>query len=312
MDQQTAAPAPQAPTGPYTADLIARFNHWTHFPTTVEKENRDHAAHMAEVRGATQAQLQRHGVQGMPERVEQALARYEKAVIDSYHRRVRAREMAPPVTVVGGSNYHKHARPEKAHKHEALGWAKVELARSAIRRAVQGFAPSATIKSSDEDAVEALESRIAVLEAAQVDRVALNKAWRKGGEAGLVAAGLTPEKAAQVARRIADDYSWCKAPHPAYELSNANANIRRLKARLEQVKRAHQTPTTSREAAGGVRVEDDPQANRVRLHFPGKPDPETRTQLKRAGFRWAPSVGAWQAYRNWRSQDFIATHYPST
>ncbi len=41
-----------------------------------------------------------------------------------------------------------------------------------------------------------------------------------------------------------------------------------------------------------VRFEDQAE------YFTGKPDAAIRTELKSNGFRWAPSIGAWQAYRN--------------
>ena len=34
--------------------------------------------------------------------------------------------------------------------------------------------------------------------------------------------------------------------------------------------------------------------NRLQVFFDGKPDADTRAELKSNGFRWAPSVGAWQ------------------
>lgn len=44
----------------------------------------------------------------------------------------------------------------------------------------------------------------------------------------------------------------------------------------------------------GWRIVEDFDENRIRLFFDAKPDAEVRTSLKRHGFRWARSVGAWQ------------------
>lgn len=50
-------------------------------------------------------------------------------------------------------------------------------------------------------------------------------------------------------------------------------------------------------------------ANRLRIYYPDKPDAETRTRLKRAGFRWAPSVGAWQNYLNRQAENFVTSEF---
>lgn len=40
------------------------------------------------------------------------------------------------------------------------------------------------------------------------------------------------------------------------------------------------------------------EENRVQILFDGKPDANIRSELKHAGFRWAPSQGAWQRMLN--------------
>ena len=52
-----------------------------------------------------------------------------------------------------------------------------------------------------------------------------------------------------------------------------------------------------RHTVGNLEVERDPDDNRIRIEFPGKPASETRSLLKRWGFRWSPSNTAWQ--RQW-------------
>ena len=75
-----------------------------------------------------------------------------------------------------------------------------------------------------------------------------------------------------------------------------------MKEKLASISKAKETEET--EVRGyGVTVNDCPADNRVRLFFDGKPDAEIRSRLKSTGFRWAPSIGAWQAYRNNRSME---------
>jgi hypothetical protein len=82
-----------------------------------------------------------------------------------------------------------------------------------------------------------------------------------------------------------------------FELTNNSANIRRMKQRLVGIAQNKAAPAV--EADGeNARFEDCPAENRVRLFFPGKPAAEVRQRLKSAGFRWAPTLGCWQAYRH--------------
>ena len=86
--------------------------------------------------------------------------------------------------------------------------------------------------------------------------------------------------------------SWRSAPKPfeSYQLTNNNAEIRRVKARIEELsKRAEQT-FSGWEFDGG-HVEMNLEDNRLQVFFDGKPDADTRTELKSSGFRWASQRG---------------------
>ncbi|MGN6105430.1 MAG: hypothetical protein ACTHU0_10025 [Kofleriaceae bacterium] len=159
------------------------------------------------------------------------------------------------------------------------------------------------IASGDADALERLEAKISEVEARQKRYKAANAAIRKHAKAGpevqiaaLVDLGFSPALAGELLKPDA----LGRVGFANYELTNSNANIRRMKERLAQLAEAKATPAS--EVAGEhARLEDNPADNRVRLYYPGKPPTEVRERLKRAGFRWAPSLGCWQAYRNHNS-----------
>ena len=46
------------------------------------------------------------------------------------------------------------------------------------------------------------------------------------------------------------------------------------------------------------KVVENTEIMRLQIIFDGKPDPEVRTVLKKNGFKWAPSQGAWQRLLN--------------
>ena len=48
----------------------------------------------------------------------------------------------------------------------------------------------------------------------------------------------------------------------------------------------------------GVKIVENLEINRLQIFFPGKPSAEMRDKLKRGGFRWAPTEGAWQRQLN--------------
>lgn len=77
---------------------------------------------------------------------------------------------------------------------------------------------------------------------------------------------------------------------PAWRLSNNNAEIRRLRARIEELGRLHNAAPIEQKGSGWHMFEGD---GRIQIHFDGKPAPELRQLCKGAGFVWSPSRCAW-------------------
>ena len=245
--------------------------------------------------------------------LDEEFARYR----EGYKRRklalLNARSRCMSSMITGPANFpvaRNQKRNETAHKRltELLEFR--ERALTAIRRTL--CPETRPIMSGDSDAISRLSEDIAQAEALQQKMKAVNAAIRKhlkadhGAKlAALLEIGIGEEEA----RRLLTPDCMRSIGFPKSRLTNNGANIRRMKARLVQIERAQQTPSTTAEG-NGVRLEDCPADNRVRLYFPGKPDADVRSRLKSCGFRWAPSNNCWQAYRNQRSlsvaKEFIA------
>ncbi len=164
----------------------------------------------------------------------------------------------------------------------------------------------AGISSDDPEAIVKLREKIAKLETVQARMVAANKLVRKQDRAGLAASGYDES---QIAGLFTPDFAG-RLGFPNYALTNNNANIRRLKTRLAELARASSRETVEHEPVDGVQFVENAEINRVQLIFSGKPAAEIRQQLKRRGFRWSPSEGAWQRHLNnggiYAAQDFVA------
>lgn len=169
---------------------------------------------------------------------------------------------------------------------------------AAIRRALRPDLRA--IYTGDSDALERLEAKLTSAEAMQLRMRETNATIRRTAKAGktaqiaaLLGMGYTESTAE---RLLAPDFCG-RIGFPDFELTNNSANIRRMRGRIEQIMRLQATP--AQEAEGrNARYEDAPRDNRVRLFFPGKPDEKIRSELKSKGFRWTPSLGCWQAFRN--------------
>lgn len=176
-------------------------------------------------------------------------------------------------------------------------------------------APGEAIRSNNPEAVDLLRAKVAELTAKQERMKALNAAWRKAGKPGKNsedAAWQAFGDAAQLSERELAFYRRCMAGHymadrrpvapvETWQLSNNLATIKTAQTRLanlDALQTRGDVERTQETAAGVVRIVEDVEAARIQLLFPDKPSAEHRAILKRCGFRWAPTAGAWQRHLN--------------
>lgn len=228
--------------------------------------------------------------------------RYRAGYRTRYVARLSAMSRCVSTAITGGSNFNVR-RAEKANRSaEARTTDLIEYRKRAIAAIRRTLTPELQpIMAGDGDAITRLDAQIEKAERTQALMAASNAAIRKkaGPEAQIAAlVALGHPRGVAVSLLQADDMG--RIGFASYQLTNNGANIRRMKERRAAIATAKETPAT--ECAGAVaRLEDCPADNRVRLFFPGKPDADVRARLKSAGFRWSPTIGAWQAYRNPRS-----------
>lgn len=231
-------------------------------------------------------------------------ARYREGYAKRVRQYLAARAQCMSPMITGPANF-PTARNEKRFKREQRLWQEAsDFRKRALGAITKKLRPELRpIMSGDADAVEALQLKIVKAEEVQARMkeanaiIRKNKKDRQAQIVCLEAAGFTRTQAEGL---IQPDYCG-RIGFAQFELTNNNANIRRMKERLATITQAKATPV--QEVIGSAAtIQDDPAANRVRLFFPGKPSEEIRSRLKSGGFRWSPTIGAWQAYRNYRSR----------
>jgi hypothetical protein len=156
-----------------------------------------------------------------------------------------------------------------------------------LERRAAAAASNRAVSSDDPDALDRLRSKLAATRATQARWKTINAAlrtrdteMRKDKLAGLK---LTSREASTI------QHSACGT---GYVLTNLSAEARRLEKRITELETRQTRELPADLEINGVTIRET--AERLQVVFPGKPSSETRQALKSAGFRWAPSVTAWQ------------------
>ena len=225
------------------------------------------------------------------EKAEKLADQYAKLLADYYNTNFQIDQMCPSVMIAGPAKFpvRKKERQNQAWDRNREKYERCKEIEDKIRNLLSG---KEIITSGDPEAAEKLKNKLANLEKAQETMKAVNAFYRKHKTLD-GCPNLSWEQIEKLKSSMND--SWRNDPRPfeSYQLTNNNAEIRRLKERIKKLEEVKARPADTKEY-DGFSVVEDPEAMRIKLLFEDKPSAEIRDVLKKNGFRWSPRANAWQ------------------
>ncbi|MBX2925946.1 MAG: hypothetical protein KF746_27370 [Chitinophagaceae bacterium] len=279
-------------TSEVSLDHLRQLAYRAHYFTSFTPDKRADEiikAYSEELRNDLQTIRDKSSQEILPENVEQTLTRYRQKYEQHLSGWLHSQSNVASSAVTGPANF-PVARMEKYRK-----WAdnKYEYFREWRQRALKAILKSMKPKVNElEGARENLKKR----EEMQQIMVSANKIIKKGG----------PNVTEELKKLGLDEKAIQEALNPtftnkkgflSFQLSNNNAEIRRLRSRvavLETKAKLAEEVGKKAEEINGVKVVYNYEKDKVQLLFDEKPDLETLKQLHSHGFIWKRSIEAWQ------------------
>lgn len=171
------------------------------------------------------------------------------------------------------------------------------------------------ISSDDPDALLKLEEKLQKCKDLQKRMKDANAAIRKNAKKGRDAQieALKGMGFEDKTIKLLLEPEFGRAGFQSFSLANNNAEIRRLTQRIGELKNRRAMEHKSYEIKG-VSFEEDPEDNRLKLYFDGKPERAVIDGLKHLGFRWSHRNQAWQGslkgYYIRKARELVEAHFP--
>lgn len=254
------------------------------------------AAYRQEVdKAAAIAEAQKVRVDPMyHEKIDRLLDTYARKLAKNLNHGYAIAARCPSVLIAGPANFpvRKKEKQNRAADANMKEWQEIQ----GILARIRGVG-TAGISSDDENALQKLREKLARHEREQEMMKSINAYYRKHGTLDGCPL-LSAEETEKIKAVMARDWRANPKPYESYLLSNNNQTIRSVKARIAELEAKQSSPVPEGWSFDGGRVVMNQEENRIQILFDGKPDADIRSELKHAGFRWAPSQGAWQRMLN--------------
>lgn len=308
-EEQTAAPAEEKPAATakyYTIDerTAARAHELNHFSDyksgslTAEYKNMvDQAVEIAEQQKKRVDKIHH-------DKIDHLVDLYARKLAENFNAASRIDASYPSVLIAGpaGMSATKKAKQNARRDANMQEYNEIKGIINKIKSVGMGG-----ISSGEENALEKLTAKLDKLTNKQETMKRINAYWRKHKTFD----GCPDVSAEKAAKWTEEMQRWglTEKVFPSWELSNNNAEIRRIKARIEALKKELDREPAEDISGEGWELIENKEIMRLQFIFDGKPEPEARELLKRNGFKWSPKNNAWQRLLNnnarWAAKDII-------
>ena len=213
------------------------------------------------------------------EKIDRLLDTYARKLAENINQSNSIATRVPSILISGRGNFpvRKKEKQNRAADANMEEWRNIQGLLDKIRGTGMG------------GIVDKLKAKLERLEAFQDKMKAVNAYYRKHKTLD-GCPDLSAEEIEKLKSEMARSWRAQPKPYESYALTNNNASIRQVKARIEELTRQAETVYEGWRFDGGE-VKADREANRLQVFFDEKPDRETCSAMRHGGFRWASSVG---------------------
>ena len=227
------------------------------------------------------------------DKIDSLLDAFARKLADNINRRNEIATRVPSILVAGGSNFPVRKK-EKQNRADDAAMEEYRQIRGLLDK-IRGTGMGG-ISADDPTAIDKLKAKLRGLEALQDKMKAVNAYYRKHGTLE-GCSQLSAEEIEKLKAGMARSWRSEPKPYEGYLLTNNSAVIRQTKKRIEELSHKAETEYEGWAFEGGE-VKMNREANRLQVFFDEKPDRDTCSAMRHSGFKWAPSVGAWQRQLN--------------
>ena len=220
-------------------------------------------------------------------KIDALLNAYARKLADWYNKHFAIESRYPSVMIAGPAKFNNRKK-EKQNQARAAHWKAYDGIKALLYKI--GGIGTGGISADEPDALAKLKDKLASLERNHSEMKAVNAFYRKHKTLD-GCPGLTDEMRSSLERYTHFGFI------PTYKLSYNLAEIKRVQQRIAELERRAAKPLQGWTFDGGE-VVANAEDNRLQIFFSSKPDEALRSSLKKRGFKWAPSVGAWQRQLN--------------